>query len=88
MIPSNLKVGDTYTEESVDGKIFKSKVIGFDGQGRYISEFLGMVSPEEEKPEVFTEEDVTPIEQILAEEAPKKAPARKPATRKRSTKRK
>lgn len=89
MIPSNLKIGDTYTEESVDRKIFKSKIIGFDGQGRYLSEFIGMVTPEQtEEAEVFTEENVTPIEQMLAEETPKKAPARKPATRKRSTKKK
>ena len=88
MIPEGLKIGDTFTETSVDGKIFESKVIGFDGQGRYIAEFLGMVKPEEITTDnVITEEDVTPIEQMLAEE-PKKAPARKPATRKRSTKKK
>ncbi len=89
MIPSNLKIGDTYTEESVDRKVFMSKIIGFDEQGRYISEFIGLVTPEQaEEAEVFTEENVTPIEQMLAEETPKKAPARKPATRKRSTKKK
>lgn len=98
MIPEGLKIGDTFTETSVDGKIFESKVIGFDGQGRYIAEFLGMVKPKEITTDnVITEEDVnsdpeevTPIEQMLAEEKPepKKAPARKPAARKRTTKKK
>ena len=94
MIPEGLKIGDTFTETSVDGKIFKSKIIGFDGQGRYIAEFLGMVKPDEAEvfteDDVITEEDVTPIEQMLAEEKtePKKAPARKPAARKRTTKKK
>jgi len=94
MIPEGLKIGDTFTETSVDGKVFKSKVVGFDGQGRYIAEFVGMVKPEEAEvfteEDVITEEDVTPIEQMLTEavEEPKKAPARKPAARKRSTKKK
>lgn len=86
MIPSGLKIGDTYTEEAVDGKIFLSKITGFDGQGRYISEFIGMVpkdkAPLKEEPLPLVEE-VTPIEEMLAEEKPKKAPARKPATRRK-----
>lgn len=90
MIPTGLKIGDTYTEEAVDGKVFLSKITGFDGQGRYLSEFIGMVpkdkAPLEEKPLPLVEE-VTPIEEMLAEmpveEKPKKAPARKPATRRK-----
>lgn len=87
MIPSNLKIGDTYTEESVDGKVFASKIIGFDGQGRYISEFVGMVCPEEPKAVVVEEpvaEEKTPIEEMLSEPKPEK----KPATRKAPAKRK
>ncbi len=90
MIPNNLKIGDTYTEESADGKVFVSKVTGFDGEGRYISEFVGMAGTKEITKEAVktsepTEEVVTPIEQLLAEEkpAPKKAPARKPTTRRK-----
>ena len=88
MIPNNLKIGDTFTETSADGKVFVSKVVGFDGEGRYLSQFVGMAgekkAPVEEKP-LPVEEEVTPIEQMLAEEkpAPKKAPARKPAARRK-----
>ena len=89
MIPTGLKIGDTYTEESVDGKVFLSKIIGFDGQGRYITEFIGMVpkdkAPLEEDPLPLVEE-VTPIEaMITAAEEPQKPVAKKPATRKRKT---
>ena len=85
MIPTGLKIGDTYTETSVDGKTFVNKIIGFDGQGRYISEFVGMVSKKDEAvEEPDPEEEPLPLTEEVAEE-PKKTVARKPATRKRKT---
>ncbi len=94
-IPNNLKIGDTYTEESVDGKVFVSKIIGFDDQGRYLSEFVGVVKkeavePVEEEPleEVSFEEIAMEQEEPKPEE--KKAAPRKrtPAKRKPATKKK
>jgi hypothetical protein len=99
-IPKNLKIGGTFTENDFKGPLLY-KVIGFDGAGNYISEYIGRAEKKVEEPEVeeeiteevvkdyeITEETVTPIEQLLAEEAPKKVLAKKPATRKAPAKRK
>ena len=42
MTPEGLKIGDTFDEKDFTRTI-RHKVIGFDGQGRYISECLGVV---------------------------------------------
>lgn len=93
MAPKNLKIGDTFTETTADNHILKYKVIGFDGAGRYISEYIG---DERKKVEPKVEEDI-PLEELpfadveeeeVVEEKPKvekKAPAkRKPATKKKT----
>lgn len=89
MIPKNLKIGDTFTETTADNHILKYKVIGFDGAGNYISEYIG----DEKKVDKPVVEDI-PLEELpfadVEPEEPKveekkKAPAkRKPATKKKT----
>lgn len=50
MIPLNLNVGDTFDEESY-GKVFRHKVIGFDGEGRYIAECIGLATDAPKAPD-------------------------------------
>lgn len=58
MAPKGLKIGDTYLEEDF-ARTFEMKVIGFDGQGYYISECIGEVK-----------EKVVPVEDVVKEELP------------------
>ena len=83
-IPKNLKIGGTFTENDFKGPLLY-KVIGFDGAGNYISEYIGRVEKKVEEPVVVADdEEKTPIEEMLSEAKPEK----KPATRKAPAKRK
>ena len=56
MIPKDLKIGDTFEEETLSGPV-RFKVVGFDAQGNYISELA-------------KDENVVPVEELVEEELP------------------
>ncbi|MBP5454603.1 MAG: hypothetical protein J6Y09_08385 [Lachnospiraceae bacterium] len=56
MIPTGLKIGDVFEEPGRHG-VIRNVIIGFDGQGNYIS-----------KP--FESEAVVPVEDVIEEELP------------------
>lgn len=55
MIPNGLKIGDIFEEEGKYG-IIRNRIIGFDGQGNYLSEQIT--------------EDIVPVEALVEEELP------------------
>lgn len=57
MIPKGLKIGDTFTEQNFKKSVLY-RVIGFDGQGNYISKI------------VEDEEEMIPVEDLVEEELP------------------
>lgn len=57
MAPKGLKIGDTFTEQNFNKSILY-RVIGFDGQGNYISKV------------VEDEEEMIPVEDLVEEELP------------------
>ena len=98
MTPIGLNIGDTFDQQDFR-RIFRYKVIGFDGQGRYISECIGEVKDEpiivedaivEELPFASTDDDVEqPIVEEPKEVKAKAAPKKKtPAKKKTATKKK
>lgn len=100
MAPKGLKIGDTFDEIDCCG-VFRNRVIGFDGQGRYIAEFVCKVDKavipvekaiEEELPFTMPDNELVeeqPIVEEVKEEkktAPKKTTTRKKTTAKRTSK--
>lgn len=99
MTPIGLNIGDTFDQQDFR-RTFRYKVIGFDGQGRYISECIGEVKDEpvivedaivEELP--FASTDDAAAEQPIVEEPKevkaKATPKKKtPAKKKTATKKK
>ena len=90
MAPKGLKIGDTYDEKDFS-RTFRLKIVGFDGQGNYLSECIGEVKDEpviaddainEEQPFASTDDDV--VEQPIVEE-PKEVKEVKKATPKKKT---
>ena len=90
MIPKDLKIGDTFTETTADNHVLKYKVVGFDGAGNYISEYIGdekkAIEPEPVVEDIPLEElpfaDVEPEEPKVEK---KKAPAKRKTTTKKKT---
>lgn len=57
MIPKGLQIGDIFEEKDFR-KVIKYRIVGFDGQGNYISKI------------VEDEEEVIPVEEVVEEELP------------------
>lgn len=57
MIPKGLQIGDIFEEKDFR-KVIKYRIVGFDGQGNYISKI------------VEDEEEVIPVQELVEEELP------------------
>ena len=100
MIPKGLQIGDIFEEKDFRNTI-KFKVVGFDGQGNYVSKMIEDEEPDEELPFASTDDDVeeqteetaeqtaeeTVEEQPVVEEPKevKVAPKKKTASKKKTT---
>ena len=94
MIPTGLKIGDTFEERDFR-KVFKFEITGFDGQGNYISKLVGEVSSdpivpvkdvvEEELPFAIPDNELAEAQPVVEEEK-KTAPKKRAAGRKTSKK--
>ena len=93
-LPTGLKIGDTFEEKGTRGPVLH-KIIGFDGQGHYVSvevtdDNLVPVEElvEEELPFTIPDDELVEEEQPVVEEVKevKKAAPKKTATRKKTVK--
>lgn len=92
MIPKNLQIGDIFEEKDFRNTI-KFKVVGFDGQGNYVSKMIEDEEPDEELPFASTDDDVEEQAEETAEEQPvveepkevKATPKKKTTSKKKTT---